>query len=124
MTARFSARLEPAPSLPPSPLVVDRMVTHFLAVGTGPNGTERLASSADAVVTILRHALALGSWQRVIELARVASPAFLLSARWGAWHAVLDAALRASRAIGDEDAEAWARHQLDVRAAALAEQTI
>ncbi len=98
------------------------MVAHFVAVGTGTDGSERLVANADAVLATLRHAADAEQWDQIIDLARVAAPAFMLGARWGAWETVLDTTLRAGRALGDDEAEEWARRQLAVRAAALADQ--
>jgi hypothetical protein len=52
----------------------------------------------------------------VVRLARAADRALVLGARWGAWRALLVAALEAARAAGDRAGEAWALHQLGSRA--------
>jgi hypothetical protein len=121
---RFSGRtVGPLHSRTPSPNpLLERTLNHFIRLGCGPDGPKRLVQSADAVLTILRKAAEAECWPGVLELARTAEPALALSGRWGAWGAVLEFALSASRALGDRQAEGWALHQLGVRALALGDE--
>jgi hypothetical protein len=102
--------------------VIDRLLTHFIRLSSGPDGRERIVENADGVLATLRRGADVGCWPGVLELARTAEPAFALSTRWGAWEAVLEFALGASRALGDRSGEGWALHQLGVRAMALGDE--
>jgi Divergent InlB B-repeat domain len=55
----------------------------------------------------------------VVELVQAADGAFATGRRWGAWAALLGAALEAARAAGNVGAEAWALHQLGTRSFAV-----
>jgi hypothetical protein len=116
---RPAAEPGPARREPSSDTWNDRLLVHFLRLADRPDGAQRLLASADAVRSTIEQAAANGRYAEAVELARVAEPAFLSGARWGAWASVLGSALDAARAAGDRSAEGWALHQLGVRAKAL-----
>jgi hypothetical protein len=53
---------------------------------------------------------------QALALARAISPFLTLSGQWDVWKKVLDRALQAARRTGDQNAEAWALHELGTRA--------
>jgi hypothetical protein len=58
-------------------------------------------------------------WTEVLRLAYAVEGSLALNKRWGAWREVLEAMLRAARALGERAAESWACHQLGTRAGCL-----
>lgn len=118
--ARFGARTATPPAQGASAnAFIERLVAHFVGLGRGPGGAERLVESSDAVLTTLRKAADSAQWQPVLDLVRVAEPAFKHGARWGAWASTLDLGLQAARLLGERTAEAWVLHEQGVRFMAL-----
>lgn len=105
----------------PSPWL-DRLVEHFVKMGTAPDGVSRIVESTDAILSTARQLADAGRWTDVLRLVRVAESAFAFSGRWGAWRTALGLALDAARNLGDRHEEGWALHQLGVRSLGLQEE--
>src|SRR5690242_16766558 len=98
----------------------ERALAFYTSRAEAAQGTKRdLLDDREAILSTLALGAAEERWSEVLRLARAAEPAFMLSARWGAWNEILDYELRAARALGDANAEAWALHQRGSRALAL-----
>jgi hypothetical protein len=80
---------------------------------------DHLLEEADAILRTLEWATGAGRWTEVLRLGRAVEGALALGKRWGAWAQVLQWALQAAQAMGDQAAEAWALHQLGSRALCL-----
>lgn len=80
---------------------------------------EQILEEAEAVLQLLRQAVAAERWEEVLLLARAIEPALIDGRQWGTWQQVLDWQLQAARAMRDLAAEGWALHQLGTRALCL-----
>jgi hypothetical protein len=78
-----------------------------------------ILEDAEAVLTVLRRGARDGRWPAVLRLCRAVEDTLVAGRRWGQWKEVLELELESAQALGDWAAEAWARHQLGSRAAAL-----
>jgi hypothetical protein len=78
-----------------------------------------ILEDAEAILTVLRRGARDGRWPAVLRLCRAVEDALVAGRRWGQWREVLELELESAHALGDWAAEAWARHQLGSRAAAL-----
>ncbi len=80
-------------------------------------------SEIDALVQVLKVALAARRWQDVLFLVKAAEGSLAFSRRWGLWEQVLQWGLQASQAQKDKTSEAWILHQLGTRALCLQENS-
>jgi hypothetical protein len=78
-----------------------------------------LLEEAPALLSLLRSGLEAGRFRDVIELGRAIDTAFAWGRRWGAWREILEGVLHSARQVRNQDAEAWALHQLGTRAFCL-----
>ena len=98
-----------------------------LARGDGPSAEDpqRRAdaeANGEVLLALAREADTRHAAGEVLALAHAADTVLGLSGRWGAWEAVLDAALRAAPAYGSTAEEAWALHQIGSRALGLGDK--
>jgi hypothetical protein len=84
-----------------------------------PVGEDEMLSD---VPRLCAAATKVGWWAEAIRLARAAESYLAQSRRWGAWEAVLNHALQASRVTSDRATEAWALHQLGTRMLCLGDE--
>jgi len=64
------------------------------------------------ILGLLNWATEQQRWGDVITLSRGVDAYLTLRGLWSAWRNILDRALEAGKALGDQAVEAWARHQL------------
>jgi hypothetical protein len=102
----------------------ERVLVHFTTWAEGHRSAPaHLLEEADAILRTLEWATRAGRWMEALRLGRAVEGALALGGRWGAWAQVLQWALQAARALGDQAAEAWALHQLGSRALCLGDAT-
>ncbi|GAA6615950.1 NB-ARC domain-containing protein [Scytonema sp. NUACC26] len=77
----------------------------------------------DATVQILEVAVRNSRWQDILTLVKAIESSLALSRRWSLWEQVLQRGLQASQAEQSRADEAWALHQLGVRALCLEENS-
>jgi CHAT domain/HYDIN/CFA65/VesB-like, Ig-like domain/Bacterial Ig domain len=96
-------------------------ILSYLATWAESNSHDYRAilDEAEAILTVLRRGARDGRWPAVLRLCRAVEDALVAGRRWGQWKEVLELELESAHALGDWAAEAWARHQLGSRAAAL-----
>jgi hypothetical protein len=80
-------------------------------------------SEIDALVQVLKVALAACRWQDVLFLVKAVEGSLAFSRRWGLWEQILQWGLQASQAQKDKTSEAWILHQLGTRALCLQENS-
>ena len=103
-----------------SPEWMVRLCVYYLTMAERSRGDpEALVGEIEALLHIFDWAAKTRLWGDVVALARTLDATLALHKRWDAWEHVLGWALRAARELGDEDAEAWAHHQLGTRALLL-----
>lgn len=74
---------------------------------------------SDLLVKTIQRAGEKNRWQEVVRLGRALERILILRKRWQAWMDILNMILKAARALGDQNTEAWAFHQLGTRALCL-----
>lgn len=74
--------------------------------------SEAAQDTALWLIGVVREGVCRRDWSGVLALARALDSTLALSGYWGRWQGVLEAALKAAQALGDQAAEAWAHHQL------------
>ncbi|KAF3889936.1 MULTISPECIES: hypothetical protein [Nostocales] len=82
-----------------------------------------LLEEIDATVQILEVAVRNSRWQDILRLVRAIESSLALSRRWRLWEQVLQRGLQASQAEKSRVDEAWALHQLGIRALCLEENS-
>ncbi|KYC35669.1 hypothetical protein WA1_07630 [Scytonema hofmannii PCC 7110] len=82
-----------------------------------------LLEEIDATVQILEVAVRNSRWQDILRLVRAIESSLALSRRWSLWEQVLNRGLQASQAEQSRADEAWALHQLGIRALCLEENS-
>ncbi|MUG97177.1 hypothetical protein F7734_34540 [Scytonema sp. UIC 10036] len=82
-----------------------------------------LLEEIDATVQILKVAVRNSRWKDILRLVRAIESSLALSRRWGLWEQVLQRGLQASQAEQSRADEAWALHQLGIRALCLEENS-
>ncbi|HKY55168.1 MAG TPA: hypothetical protein VJM08_12715 [Anaerolineales bacterium] len=78
-----------------------------------------IEESADALIYTVKRAGEKGRWTQVIRLGRALERSLIIWKRWQAWLDILNLILKAARALGERQVEAWALHQLGSRAMCL-----
>jgi hypothetical protein len=73
----------------------------------------------DLLVQAIHKAEEKSRWHDVVRIGRGLESTLILSRRWQSWLDMLNLILKAARALGDRQVEAWALHQIGTRAACL-----
>jgi hypothetical protein len=84
---------------------------------------ETIVAELSVLMAFLRWAVAQKQSRAVLSLARSIDTALFLGKRWNEWGRVLQWALQAAWQASDVEAEAWAWHELGVRALLLEDVT-
>jgi hypothetical protein len=116
LTGALDQTLQRAWDLTP---LMEQALAHFTAWAEEQQTPDRLLEEADAVLTTLEWAVEAERWKDVLRLGQAVEGALALGGRWAAWAQVLQWVLQATRAPGNQAAEAWALHQLGTRAGCL-----
>jgi hypothetical protein len=98
----------------------ERALAHFTSwAERHRSAPDYLLEEADAILEVLEWGVSAGHWAEVLRLGQVVEGALALGRRWGAWAQVLQWALTAAQALGDQATKAWGLHQLGTRALCL-----
>ncbi|NET06808.1 MAG: hypothetical protein F6K16_19320 [Symploca sp. SIO2B6] len=84
---------------------------------------QHLWEESPIILQILEWGVQVGRWSQVLRLGRAIEGALALGGQWGAWAVVLESVLQAARALGNQEIQAWAFHQLGTRAMCLEDTT-
>ncbi|NEP03320.1 MAG: hypothetical protein F6K58_32725, partial [Symploca sp. SIO2E9] len=84
---------------------------------------QHLWEESSVILEILEWGVKVGRWSQVLCLGRAIEGTLALAGHWGAWAVVLLSVLQAARALGNQEIQAWALHQLGTRALCLEETT-
>jgi hypothetical protein len=99
----------------------DRALHHFVSTADEQQRPGWALSDARAVQELLAWAAETGRLHETVWLGRAIGSAFAWGRRWDAWERVLTIVLDAATELADSRSEAWAVHQLGVRAWCLGE---
>ncbi|MFQ5569738.1 MAG: fibronectin type III domain-containing protein [Rhodothermales bacterium] len=77
---------------------------------------DHILKDGATLVEVFNRAIETERWQEALRLGKVLEGVLALGGRWNAWEKVLQGCLRAAEALADQDATAWAKHQLGTRA--------
>lgn len=122
LTGDLAERLRSAWDLTPW---AERMLRYFADWATAHRDSpDRLTDAVEMLMAVMEWGVRLQRWPEALRLARALEGALALSGRWGIWSHVLQSALQAGQSLGDQAAEAWARHQQGSRALCLGEKAV
>jgi hypothetical protein len=100
----------------------NRTITYFTAwCERNRRSAAGLLEESEALVRVLQIAADARRWGEVLRVGRLLEGVLIGGARWGAWAIVVEQCLAAATALGDRQAEAWARHEIGTRALCLGE---
>jgi hypothetical protein len=100
-----------------------RALAHFVDWTAQHRANPKLiATSAEAILLILRWAVAAQAWPEVKRLGHATEEALTLSGKWDMWAVVLKSIKAAARAQDDDAESAWALHQMGTRALGLGDR--
>jgi hypothetical protein len=97
----------------------DMLLNYFVSWLEEQPAQALIEESADALIHTVKRAGEKQRWPQVIRLGRALERSLIIWKRWQTWLDILDLILKAARALGDRNAEAWALHQLGSRAMCL-----
>jgi hypothetical protein len=97
----------------------DALLDYFISWLDGRPAQTLIEESAEALIHTVKKAGEKEQWTQVIRLGRALERSLILWKRWQAWADVLNLILKAARALGDRNMEAWALHQLGSRTMCL-----
>jgi LysM repeat protein len=96
---------------------LDRSIAYFNeALATRGQDWDFCAAELGNIVGCIEWAAQHNRWRDVIALSRAIDPYLTLHGLWDVWRMLLNRVLEGARAVGDQAAEAWARHQLATHA--------
>jgi hypothetical protein len=125
--SRYKINQAIAEVLPPewrSTEILENAIVYFVKFAEQyQNQPNYLLEEIDATVQILEVAVRNSRWQDILHLVRSIESSLALSRRWSLWELVLQRGLQASQAEQSRADEAWALHQLGVRALCLEEKS-
>jgi len=81
--------------------------------------TGALAQEGSLLLGVLGQAAQHQQWSEVLRLARAMDGPFMVAGQWGRWEQIWKLGLQAGEALGDQEAIAYAYHQLGTRALCL-----
>lgn len=97
------------------------LVQYLISWGDQQDSITTIANVIDAYLTVLAWTISNERWTEALELVRIIEGPLALGRRWGAWDLALQWGLQAAREAGQQNAEAWALHQIGTRALCLGE---
>ena len=104
---------------------LNRAITYYTAwVERYRRKPDNLLEESEALLRVQQYATDARRWGEALRLGQLLEGALVAGARWGAWALTLEHCLTAAKAIGDRSAEAWALHEIGVRAVCLGQTNL
>ena len=104
---------------------LNRAITYYTAwVERYRRKPDNLLEESEALLRVQQYATDARRWGEALRLGQLLEGALVAGARWGAWALTLEHCLSAAKAIGDRSAEAWALHEIGVRAVCLGQTNL
>jgi NB-ARC domain len=104
---------------------LNRAITYYTAwVERYRRKPDNLLEESEALLRVQQYATDARRWGEALRLGQLLEGALVAGARWGAWALTLEHWLTAAKAIGDRSAEAWALHEIGVRAVCLGQTNL
>ncbi len=101
---------------------MNRAITYFIAwAERHRRSPDKLLEESETLLRAQHQAVEIRRWGEALRLGQLLEGALILAARWGAWGVALEHCLEAAKTIGDRSAEAWALHEIGIRAFGLGE---
>ena len=102
----------------------EKLLSYFIGWAERRSFADDFMQEADLLQRLLEWGSRAARWSQVLRLAIASEAALALNRQWEIWKKILEWALQAARALGDQVAEAWALHQLGSRALTIGEVNI
>src|SRR6478672_10152078 len=104
---------------------LNRAITYYTAwVERYRRKPDNLLEESEALLRVQQYATDARRWGEALRLGQLLEGALVAGARWDAWALTLEHSLTAAKAIGDRSAEAWALHEIGVRAVCLGQTNL
>jgi len=101
---------------------VNRAITYYTAWAERyRRDSNALLDESEALRRVQRHATNAHRWGEALRIGQILEAALVAGVQWDAWAMVLEHCLLAAKATGDQQAEAWALHEIGTRAICVGE---